>query len=321
MKADAARALSDPGAGLPQWSAQDDPAPGTRSLLQPLLPAPDHEVVFVSPGGLWGPAVLDKIAVAQRTRAARLSIAAPAGAAAGSCGEYVDAVLRGLGRVRAFAVEPDANGLAIVRAFGRSIQLVVWLLTPSGLVGLAPQLEVWRRALGAGGRGPRQLILSGAATERVRPLLGESPVELVEARPSAGAEVWQLTQTLLLQSLPAAVPAAPAEPADPLCDATWALEGVILVQRLRADPPSGAGDSRLLDIDGLATAIAGSGRQPPAEVIVTTGRHWVLWRPAPDGDGACVVIADRGATTLAAIRLRLDGLWAAAPGLDLELPG
>lgn len=321
MKADAAQVLATPGAGLPPRPGQDDWAPGSNSPLHPLLPPSDHEVVFVSPGGLWGPAVLDKIAVAQRTRAARLSIAAPAGAAAGSCGEYVDAMLRGLGRVRAFAVEPDANGLAIVRAFGRSIQLVVWLLTPSGLVGLAPQLEVWRRALGSGGRGPRQLILSGAATDRVRPLLGESPVELVEARPSAGAEVWQLTQTLLLQSLPAAVPAAPAEPADPLSDAARALEGVILVQRLRADPPSGAGDARLLGIDGLASAIAGTGGQPPAEVIVTTGRHWLLWRPAPDGAGAYVVLADRGATTLAALRLRLDALWAGAPALDLELPG
>jgi Sensors of blue-light using FAD len=278
-----ARLAADPGVRpadffrfmlAPGDSSRGD-APGARTA----------DVVFCSPSGLWGPAVLARVINNSTVRTGRTVIAPPsAEPTERTLIEYADTIVPGYGPVRAIAMPGTVVGQPMLLPLIDRLALVVLLLAPSDMPGLGAHLRHWTMIAQQRGSQPDFLVVSSVAAERIeRSLAALEPaaasVHVLSLKLSAAAAIWEAASNHLRDMLARQprVPLPPSEPELPPPLSSPATEmppepEPTAAPEIEPDPMARL-LQRLMSIDGTRYA-----------AVVELGSPWRLIASAPDGD-------------------------------------
>ncbi len=175
------------------------------------------DVVFCSPSGLWGPAVLARVINNSAVRAGRTVLTPSAELAERTLVEYADAIVEGYGPVRAIAVPGSAVGQPMLLPLIDRLSLVVLLLAPSDMPGLGEHLRRWTAIAEQRGSQTDFLVVSSVPAERIEKVLAAlkpaaASVHVLSLRLSAAAAIWEAARGHLCSML---IRPAAAEPAVP----------------------------------------------------------------------------------------------------------
>lgn len=195
-----ARLAADPGVRpadffrfmlAPGDSSRGD-APGARTA----------DVVFCSPSGLWGPAVLARVINNSTVRTGRTVLTPSAGQTERMLVEYTDAIVPGYGPVRAIAMPGTVVGQPMLLPLIDRLALVVLLLAPSDMPGLGDHLRQWTAIAQQRGSQPDFLVVSSVAAERIEKSLAAlepaaASVHILSLKLSAAAAIWEAARDRL----------------------------------------------------------------------------------------------------------------------------
>jgi Sensors of blue-light using FAD len=153
------------------------------------------DVVFCSPSGLWGPAVLTRVINNSSVRTGRTVLTPSAQQAERTLIEYADALVPGYGPVRAIAVPGTAVGQPMLLPLIDRLALVVLLLAPSDMPGLGEHLRHWTAIAAQRDSQPDFLVVSSVVAERIeKSIAALKPVaaslHILSLKLSAAAAIW-----------------------------------------------------------------------------------------------------------------------------------
>jgi hypothetical protein len=252
-------------------------APGERTA----------DVVFCSPSGLWGPAVLTRVINNSSVRTGRTVLTPSAQQAERTLIEYADAIVPGYGPVRAIAVPGTAVGQPMLLPLIDRLSLVVLLLAPSDMPGLGEHLRHWTAIAAQCRSQPDFLVVSSVAAERIEKSIATlkpvaASLHILSLKLSAAAAIWDAARDHLramrLQPAPAS-PAPVAAAAQPEPTPAPAPEPAPVPEpQPQPQPQPGTADHllhKLMAIDGTQhAALVDLG--PPRRVIASApnGAAW-----------------------------------------------
>jgi hypothetical protein len=293
-----ARLAADPGVRpadffrfmlAPGDSSRGD-APGARTA----------DVVFCSPSGLWGPAVLARVINNSTVRTGRTVLTPSAGQTERTLVEYADAIVPGYGPVRAIAMPGTVVGQPMLLPLIDRLSLVVLLLAPSDMPGLGEHLRHWTAIAQQRGSQPDFLVVSSVAAERIEKSLAAlepaaASVHVLSLKLSAAEAIWEAVrehlrnmparQAGVLSPVPPPVmpPASEPDLPSPLAPPVTELQPEpepepepeqepVAAPRIEPDPLDDL-LQKLMGIDGTRHA-----------ALVELGSPWRLIASAPGGD-------------------------------------
>lgn len=302
------------------------------------------DVVFCSPSGLWGPAVLTRVINNSSVRTGRTVLTPSAQQAERTLIEYADALVPGWGPVRAIAVPGTAVGQPMLLPLIDRLSLVVLLLAPSDMPGLGEHLRHWTAIAAQCRSQPDFLVVSSVAAERIeKSIAALKPVaaslHILSLKLSAAAAIWDAARDHLremrLRPAPLAPDPAAAQPAPAPAPEPQAQPGPMdrLLHKLMAI--DGAQHAALVDLGPPRCVIASApgGTAWPGleaaleflqlklallqrlvsddaaeELAVTTSTQFLLLRPLAAGHPThfAVLALDRSAAQLGAARLQMQ---------------
>jgi hypothetical protein len=302
------------------------------------------DVVFCSPSGLWGPAVLTRVINNSTVRTGRTVLTPSAQQAERTLVEYADAIVPGYGPVRAIAMPGTAVAQPMLLPLIDRLALVVLLLAPSDMPGLGEHLRHWTAIAAQRHSQPDFLVVSSVAAERIEKSIAAlkpavASLHILSLKLSAAAAIWDAARDHLreMRLRPAPASAAPPSsaawsepepepqpepgPTDHLLHKLMTIDGTqhaALVdlgppRRVIASAPNGAawpGLEAALEFLQMKQALLQRLVSDDAaeELAVTTSTQFLLLRPlAPGGNQQFAVLAlDRNAAHLGAARLQMQ---------------
>ena len=160
-------------------------------------------VVLANPSGLWGAAVVQRIASDSALRLGRTTLFNPQDPASRSLVEYVDLPVSGVGPVRAMALSNDSVGRALIAPLTDRTALLVLLLSPSDLAAFPQNVAHWLDPSNPRLARAPILLVCNAAPERVEAVAADIrrrttvPVVAARLKMSDSLGIWNTVQRQL----------------------------------------------------------------------------------------------------------------------------
>jgi Sensors of blue-light using FAD len=160
-------------------------------------------VVFANPSGLWGAAIVQRIASDATVRLGRTSLVDPQDPSRRSLVEYVDLKLPGVGPVRALSLTDDANGRALLAPLIDRPLLLTLVMSATDVAEFPGNVEGWLARAETWSSEATILLISNLALERVEAMAREIkrrtkvPVVAQSVRLSDSRGIWEVVQRIL----------------------------------------------------------------------------------------------------------------------------
>lgn len=192
----------------PNVSASDffrllfSPGMGTHSSSPARAQGVDG-VVFANPSGLWGAAVVQRIASDATLRLGRTTLFNPQDPASRSLVEYVDLPVAGVGPVRAMALSNDSVGRALIAPLIDRTALLVLVLSLTDLTDFPQNVAHWLGLSTANLASAPILLVCNLAPQRVEAVAADIrrrtnvPVVTACLKLSDSLGIWDAVQRLL----------------------------------------------------------------------------------------------------------------------------
>ncbi len=173
-------------------------------------------VVFANPSGLWGAAIVQRIASDATLRLGRTSLADPQDPSRRSLVEYVDLDLSGVGPVRALSLTDDATGRALLAPLVDRPLVLTLVMSATDVAEFPGNVEGWLARAETWSSEATVLVVSNLALERVEEMAREIrrrtrvPVIAASIRLSDSRGIWEVVQRVLRErAVDRAKPVAP----------------------------------------------------------------------------------------------------------------